>query len=618
MATAEAKFHLSLTEDLAGAAAAAGKLDAMKIAIQEDIKQLNALKLAMGDMKKGGKAGGEVFDAMKAQAAALQKRIAENQEKFVKLGGSFTPMAKGAEASADSLKMLMESAKGAAGPMGGLFERLQLVKTAIAGGGWASVVIMGAVAVALLTTALIAAVYQMAAFALKSSDAAMKQRAMLEGVAGSAKAADGLSASIQSVASKVPLATAEVQKLASDLYKAGKRGSELETALYEASLEAAGLGKNASPDLIRRRMLNLDVQTMKFREHVATIFAGVKIEKFLTALQQVISAFDSSTASGKALKAIVEVMLNPLFDQASTLGPIVKDMFRGMVVGALLMTVATLKVRNAIRDILPEGTLGDLDGLKIAFYAGVAAAFALAASLAVLTAAGAAIALVLGISGAFILAMFVVPILVAVAALAAFAVGVAVAMAVAVAAILIGLAIVLMPFILLGAAIYLAITQFEAIKATVLDFGASAADAAGSIISGLVNGITSGAGAVVSAMTALAGNAMNAFTSAIGYGSPAKEFIAYGKIGIAGGVEKGVDDGSGAVNAAVSNMVSIPSAEPAASRASGGGNKVVVQLVYQGQDKAEERRTRSLVSQICEAIEDGCKGAGIALELEPA
>lgn len=614
MATAEAKFHLSLTADTAAIAGAAGDLDAMKLAIQNDVKQANALKLAMADMKKGGQATGQAFDAMKAGLVSLQKRIGENQEKFVKLGGTFEPLAKGK----DEIKNLMDSAKGAAGPLGGLFERLQLVKSAIKEGGWSAAIAIAAVGVVVLTTALIAAVYEMAKFALESSDAAMKQRAMLEGVAGSAKAADGLSASISSVASRVPLATSEVQKLASDLYKSGKRGSELEEALYKASLAAAGLGDNASPDLIRRRMLNLDVQTMKFQEHVAKIFAGVKIEGFLTALQQVISLFDTSTSSGHALKAIVEVMLNPLFDQASTIGPLVKDMFRGMVVASLYAAIGVLHLRNALKDLLPEGVLGDLGALKIAFYSGVVAAVVLAGALAVLTGVGVVLGAMLAISGAFILLMFAVPLVVCTTIAAVFAATVVAAMAVVAAAVLISMALVLWPFILLGAAIYLAITQFDAIKAAVLDFGASAADAAGSIISGLVNGITSGAGAVVSAMTALAGNAMNAFKSAIGYGSPAKAFIAYGQIGIAGGVEKGVDDGSGSVNAAVSNMVSIPGAEPGAARASGGGSKVVVQLVYQGQDKAEERRTRSLMTQMCEAIEDGCKGAGIALELEPA
>lgn len=588
MADAVAKFHLSLSEDMAGAAAAAGHLDAMKIAIQADIKELNALKLAMNDMRKGGQSGTEAFDAMKAGAASLQKRIADNQAQFVKLGGSFAPIAKGADAikkvadaSKDSklnIEEMTAMAKGALGPMGGLYERATLLTKGMGGGGLAGVVILSVVAFIALTSAVAVAVFKMAEFALISSDAAMKQRAMIEGIAGSAKEADGLAASINAVAAKVPLASSEVQKLAADLYKAGKRGSELEEALMSASLVASGLGKNASPDLLRRRMLNLDVQSLKFKEHIATIFSGVKIEGFLSAMKEVLSVFDSSTASGHALKAIVEVMLNPLFDHTTTIGPVVKDIFRGMVIGALRATVVFLTVRNAIRDMIPpearEAVSSLLDAMGPMFSAvqvGIALFAALAAPI---------------IHGFTFLIM-----------------GAAQAYAI---------------LVVLAGAISAIVSAATPAAEWLANLGASAIDAAGSIISGLVNGITSGAGAVVAAMTALASNAMNAFKSAIGYGSPAKAFIAYGQIGIAGGVEKGVDDGAPSVNAAVDNMVSIPSAAPGAAKMGGGGGaKVVVQLLYGGQDKAEERRTRSLMAQMCEAIEDGCKGAGIALELEP-
>jgi phage-related protein len=183
--------------------------------------------------------------------------------------------------------------------------------------------------------------------------------------------------------------------------------------------------------------------------------------------------------------------------------------------------------------------------------------------------------------------------------------------------------IAFLPLMLVAAVVLAAIAAFGLfvyamvqVRAYLVSLGSSASEAASSIISGLIGGITSGAGALYSAMTGLASGAMTAFKTAIGYGSPAKAFIAYGQIGIAGGVEKGVDQGAASVNSAIDGMVSIPGSQTGASKVSGGGAKVTVQLNYQGKDRAEETATRGLLAQFCDAVEQGCKSAGIPLELE--
>lgn len=592
MADATARFHLSLSEDMAGAQAAAGNLDAMRIAMQADVKELNALKMAMRDMQKAGMGSGDVFDSMKVNAKSLQERIGKNQASFAKLGGSFAPLAKEATKANDSFKEGADVAKAALGPMGGLFEKLNLVKGALGGvtSGQAGMAI-GAAVLTVVVLATLAAVgmllFSMSQLALEASSAAMKQTALTNSITGSATATKELQASISRVSASLPIAQSEVTKLANNLYKSGKRGAELDIALQKAALAASGLGDKASAADIEALMIQPAMQAAKLKENLTRLFAGVKVEGFLKAMRSMLSVFDESSSSAKALTALVEIILNPLFAAAETVGPFVKNIFRGMVIGALIAAIAVLKVRNAVMAMIPASviamvsSLGDkIDWVKVAVGVGVVAIGLLFVALAALT-------VLLGV--------------------------VAVAMFLAFLPLMLIVGIVLAAVAVFGLLVYALVM----VGSYLMNMGAQAVQAADSIISGIIGGITSGAGRVLDAMKNLASGAMNAFKSAIGYGSPAKAFIAYGKIGIAGGVEKGVDDGSGKVNAAVDNMVSIPSgASPAATKMSGAGGKVVVQLNYQGSSAGEERQTRGLLQQLCSLVEGGCAQAGIPLELE--
>lgn len=582
MADAVARFHLSLSEDMAGASAAAGNLDAMKVAIQNDIKELNALKLAMKDMSRAGKGSGDVFDAMKAQAKSLEVRIAGNQEKFAKLGGSFAPsvgglakVAKGAAESGATIEEMTAMAKGALGPMGGIFEKATLISKGLGAGGMAGIIL----AVTLATIAFAAAVWG--------------------GVFALAKFA------------------------------------------VEANKDA---------------MAKLSKATDAAKSNIDKLFSGIKVDKFVKAYEEVLQIFEESTASAKAIKTLLGTLLNPLFDATTGIAPIVKVAMKGIVAGFLVSAIAVLYLRNAIRDVIPSDLISNISMLKIVFWTVVVATVALTLSALVLAAAGTVLAVVLGavvlvaivalattlVGVVAVMSIFVAAIALVVAICAVFlaaviAVGTAIT-AVLVTAVLLAVAVIMLPFILPIAAILLlkyyledvgaafgqlgsmvssaASSIWSSLMSALSGLGGIAADAAASIISGLIGGITSGAGALYSAMTGLASGAMNAFKSAIGYGSPAKAFIAYGQIGIAGGVEKGVDQGAPSVNSAVDGMVSIPGASTNAAKLSGGGGKVVVQFIYQGKDKAEEKQARGLLSQICETIENGCKQAGIPLELE--
>ncbi len=600
MADATATFALNLSGDMSAAEAAAGDLELMKTAISADIKELNALKRAMQDVNKGGEVDVATFRVMQDRAKELQSSIAKGQQDFVRLGGSFGSTANGMSAATAGLDA---TTKKALGPMGEQFERLGALKSVLgtsglAAAGFAAAVVALAVVVVAAVAAIGQLVIEMAQFALASSDAALKSQIMLEGLTGSAGAAGELGNTIASVAGKVTVSSAKVQELATGLYKAGKRGAELEEALTAAALEADGLGKNASPELIARRMRSLDVQTMKFKDHLADIFSGPSTRKavdgFLGSMKSVLEVFDTSTASGQALQSLVSVMLDPLFDAASAVGPFVKNMFRGMVVAALLVAIAVLRVKNALKDAFGgSDILGNVDTMNVAFYAGIVVLGLIVVALAAVAVAAGIVAVAFGVA-ALAVGLFLLP----------FAVGFLIVVAVAA--------------LVVAALAFVAYTGYQTLSA-LYDLAAGGVEAAGGLIDGLVGGITSGAGEVYEAIKGLAAGAVSTLMNALQMHSPSKIFGELGDTGIAGGLEQGVDKGSARVNSAVEGLVSIPSTPAmSAPKAAGAGGNVTVQLTFQGASAAEQTAQRSFVEQLCETIETGCHQAGIPLSLEVA
>lgn len=598
MADATATFALNLDADMGAAGDAAGDLDLMKTAIQSDIRELNALKRAMGDVQKGATVDISAFRAMQERAKELTKSIAKGQTDFVRLGGSFASAEKGVSG-------LDATTKKALGPMGEQFERLSAIKDSLS--GLSAGTLAASAGVAVFVVAIVAAaaavgyavvaigqlVLEMAKFALQSSDAALKTEVMLEALTGSAGAASDLGSTIASVSSKVTVSSAKVTELATNLYKAGKRGAELEEALYLASLEADGL-KGASLETVQKRMRSLEVQSLKFKQNLSDIFSGPSTRKavggFLDSMKNVLEVFDTSTESGKALQSLVSVMLDPLFNAASTVGPYVKTMFKGLVVGALLIAVAVLRARNAISDAFGDTSIfSGIDLMNVAFYAGI------------------------------VVAGLIVVALLAVAAAAGF-------VALAVAAVVLAFAVMAIPVLLVVAAIGLVIAALIGVGYAIVtavgwlwDLGAAGVEAAGNLIDGLAGGITSGAGLVYDAIRSMASGLVSTLQNALQMHSPSAIFDDMGDTGIAGGVVQGVGKGKKRVDAAVESLVSIPSVPtPSSPKASGSGAQVTVQLSIVGGSPAEQAEKRTFLEQFCETIEDGLGQSGIPLTLEVA
>lgn len=105
----------------------------------------------------------------------------------------------------------------------------------------------------------------------------------------------------------------------------------------------------------------------------------------------------------------------------------------------------------------------------------------------------------------------------------------------------------------------------------------SFADLGTQLIQGLVNGITGGASAVIGAITGIAGGAVDAAKKALGIASPSKVFAEIGGY-TAEGMQQGVEDGTGDVQAATTSLVAPPSvAQGGGAGTSRGGAGITVE-----------------------------------------
>lgn len=310
--------------------------------------------------------------------------------------------------------------------------------------------------------------------------------------------------------------------------------------------------------LARAQLLGFSFQLQKARENAARIFAGVNVEPFLEALHDVLSVLDQSTITGRALRAIAETALNPLFAALAKLGPIAKGFFQGMVIGALLLMVAVLKVRNAFREVFGADVASNIDWIKTAMYLGVGAVGAFVALLGLLAVA---------------------------------------------------LAIVVGPFALLA---YAATNAYDAL------LGIPWSSAGTFIVDGLVGGITAGVGRVVAAVRGLGQSAMATLKATLGIASPSKVFAEFGGH-TAEGFAQGVEGGNARVGDAVGSMVAVPSrpsgGPPAANaQRPSGGNTYIFNIT--GVKDAEELKDPSFIARLTEALEGVTLQAGAPLEPE--
>lgn len=531
MGTAASSFDAAIDQTRAAIAAAesASATAATALAAQEiKYKQLEvaadraakAVEKASASGKDTGalaEAAERAKAALVGEAAALDKlrasaKAATDEEK--KLVGALKNLesaAKSAEAAAKkpgpAVEDMTAMAKGALGPMGGIYEKATLMAKGIGKGGWMGAVILASVATIAFTAAVAGAVFELARLAVTLNKGAMEK-------------------------------LTKIQKTA--------------------------------------------------QANFAKLFSRVHVDKFVAAIGEVSKMLDENSSTARGLSTILETILNPIFDASTGLTPIVKELFRGMVFGALQVAIAAIKAKRAVEGMIPDALKGKFDVLGSSFEMGAILIYAIAAAAAAMIAVGLVLAAVLGlitIAAAVLTALTAATLIVIFALVivifALFAVAIAVvvvAIGLLIAAILILAAIIFAPII----AIVLLIAYFDEVVAALGEFGSAALQAAGDLIQGLVNGITSGAGAVYEAIKGLAAGAIGTLKSALGIASPSTVFALQGSYTAQGYVE-GVEAEQSSVDTALERMVTPPDAEGGAAgaatvSASSGGNSYIFNI----------------------------------------
>ncbi len=338
-----------------------------------------------------------------------------------------------------------------------------------------------------------------------------------------------------------------VDKLKADM-KAGSVSVEQGVSAMNKALNAR-LGGVAA-----RQALDLNVQASKLQENLAKLFKNVDIEPFLKALRELLSIFDASSASGKAMQAVATEVFSALFAGAARVLPYIKALLQGMFIAGLLLYIAIKPIGRAIVEAF--GGASSIDGLSAALFVGKLAFIA--------------VLLVLGLIG------------------------------IALASVAAAVAFVAAPFLIVGAVIVAAIygvvaavgwlkNAFSLAVAFIsgLDLGAIASG----MLDGLVNGIRNGAGIVLDAIKSLGSSMIGGLKGVLGIASPSKVFAGLGQFS-AKGFAVGLDEGSAEVEGAVSSMVETPSKGGAAggvrAGGSGGGPLLVIEhLEIHGEGAAD-------------------------------
>ena len=505
----------------------------------------NRMSVLMNAANQEAAAKAKVAEATSRATAAAggSAKVNEMAEAFGKLGGPLGMAGQRAFALAEGFKKLQASLGS-----GGVYAAIAVGIFAIAAG------------VAAVSAAAVTAVVSVTAWAVSLADAGRSQRLLSDGIAGSVAGGKLLNDKLDELAMTLPQSRDELAKMAADLRKSGLEGDALSAALESAAVDAAKV--KLGPDFAKQ-MTSLAKQSERLKMSLSKTFGGLDIDRLLSGMSGLVELFDSSNASGMAMKTVFESMFQPLIDGIGEWLPRARTAFIQFEIMAM----------KALISIKPFGST-------------------------ILTVAEVIGGLALIITGALALAIGVV-----VAGVGAMAVGfgVLVAGVVAFAAAIVGVVARLYE---LGAVVVGGVIEaFNAVSAWFAGFSLSQVGA--DIINGLVAGITNAGPNVLKAITGAVTGAIGAAKSLLGIASPSKVFAEIGGY-TAEGMAVGVDAGAADVQGSLESMVAPPpvpvggaATAPAAGGASAGGaNLSGAVFNFYGVEGAEDA-----VSRLLEVIE---------------
>jgi hypothetical protein len=400
VADVTAKWALDIDANAGSAKDAAQTLEHFRDKVREDSAALTDLRKAMSNIKGTTVGTKEEIARMKDAALALRTRIAQNQKGFTDLGGNlkdlFRPQTRKATEDTGALKeALLRAIPGAQRAWGAL----SAVKLSTL--GMAAAAVSAVAAVVGLAVGFGVATIKAIQFAMAEANVARNQRLALEqmilydqlagrvsGLKDATVYAGQFDRALVELAADVPQTRDELAGMAQELWTMRLRGTQLQEALKASAMvggvqkflalgySAQGTGRSIHQLAqivekqfganLAKRMLSLDVQTRKMKENFRGLFRDLNLETFVRPLKEFTDLFSQNTVTGQALKTIVEGIFDPLIKGSGIVSAMVKPVFQGLVIAALVLVIAVLRVRNAIRDAFPDSTLAKIDAHKVA------------------------------------------------------------------------------------------------------------------------------------------------------------------------------------------------------------------------------------------------------------
>lgn len=258
-----------------------------------------------------------------------------------------------------------------------------------------------------------------------------------------------------------------------------------------------------------RKMLDLNVLAAKFKERLASLTSGVKLDKLLVGLNQLTMLFDESTVTGQGIKSLITLLGNGLGATLQALMPLAKGFFQGMVIATLQLTNAALRLYIRFKDSFgANGLLKDVSLFNLAIDAGKAALYGVVALVGVLGVAAAALAA---------------------------------------------------PFLALQA-IFVTLPRYgEELGTKIREFFLNAdwKQLGTAIVTGLIDGLKAGARKLADAVTGLGHTVRKAFENKLEIGSPSKVFEEYGANTVEG-YQRGIEGSTPEAAQALNDMASAP------------------------------------------------------------
>lgn len=377
--SAIAQWAAEMEDGISGPAReAAEALDKLRTEMQADQGEMAELKKAMARLKGGGAEVESQMKQLRERFEQKSKTLAQSQAQYIRMGGTFDRVKRSSSGFKDVLKELQKGMQQTPGPVGQLSGSLSGLMDKLSG---ARLLVVG------LTVAFVAAVGAAAAFAnklyesaLAAQDARRNELLHLEALTKmrnmwgiAAGKASEMQSAIDRVSASVSIARGDVAGLADEIYRSGARGKNFDTILEAASIKASALGKaagsafagfavsvgiaggsvkRAAQDIknrfggvVQQQMKSLQVQTLKQKEAFDSLFSGINIEPLLTAKKRLADFFSQNEASGRALKQLMTLILQPLINMSETGLVAMRRFFKQMLIGGQEIVIAFLTVR---------------------------------------------------------------------------------------------------------------------------------------------------------------------------------------------------------------------------------------------------------------------------------